>query len=306
MKRYLQILLPVIALAGAGFAIYYFYYNQRASVVTSAPDEHIGKSTESGDGEHDAIDTDPEIAIAPGQTGVRLEFHGTKMGATVGRTTISFSDNGREYEIKASARPAGVLRQLFSERFQLRTTGKLNGEKMIVGYFHNTTIKDDKKATKKEKIHSSEGGWKYTKYGKERKVDAKVFDGAIDPLALLFHIGRTIDRTGKCNMTQNVFMDETGFIVTVTDKGRASESGIKIAKKKIKEIRCDLVFKNRTGKVIKDYPFEHEFAKKSASRRANVISVYYSKLNGNNFVPVFISVRETPIGEVKIKLSKIS
>jgi len=307
MKRFFKILLPIVILTGAGLAIYYFS-NRTAEIIvpdptdeqpidTAAPESKIGIDTE---------DIDLDLGVASvGKGGYRLEFIGTKMGSTVGRANIGFSNNGKEYEVKASARLAGILRQLNGDKMHLRATGKLTGEKMSVNYFYNASVADDKKATKKEKIHSLDGAWKYSKYGKERKVDAKVFDSAIDPLTLLFHIGRTIDKTGKCNLSHNGFMDDTGFTVTVTDKGPAAESGIKVAKKKIKEIRCDLAFKNRAGKVIKDYPFEHEFAKKSAKKRVNVISVYYSKLNGENFVPVFIKVRETPVGEVKIKLTGV-
>lgn len=308
MKRFFKIFLICIICAGAGLALYYFYPRPPVEIATVAPDGPSQTIAEP-DAEtepaviDDDIDDDAEPAATAGWGGYRLEFRGTKLGTTVGRATINFSDDGQGYEIRVSARPAGVLRQIFSERIQLRATGKYRDGKMNVEQFQNVTVKDDKKQTKKEKLHAPGGPVKYTRYGKEKEIDEKIFDAAADPLTLLFHIGRTIDSTGKCNLVHNGFIDETGFSATITDKGKASETGIKVKNKKISEIRCDVVLKNRAGKVMKDYPFGHEFAKKGAKVRANMISVYYSKMGGDRFVPVLIKVRDTGIGEINVKLT---
>ena len=303
-KQISKVFIGLIVLAVAAFALYYFYSHKTTEIETPVAGEFMIENVEL---KKDIIDDDDigPIAIS-GADGLHLEFVGTKLGTTVGRASISFVDRSGEYEIKANARATGMLNQIFHDRMQFRATGKQNGVKMTVQHFNSTTVKDDNKKTKKEKIHIFDRDWKYTKYGKDREVDAKIFDHAADPLTLLFHIGRTIDTTGKCNLEHNGFMDETGFSVIVMDKGQTKDSGITRAKKKITETRCDLVLKNRAGKVVKDYPFEHEFAKKKAKKRASVISVYYSKLNGENYIPVFIIARETPIGEIKVKLNKIS
>ncbi|MCL1892523.1 MAG: DUF3108 domain-containing protein [Alphaproteobacteria bacterium] len=305
MKRSIKILLLIAAIClGAGIAIHQFYLNRSAEVVITEaePAEEISESNDIPETDVDIVADIPEEM--PGKGGFRLDFTGTKGGIGIGKMNINFSEDGKGYEIKANGRAAGLLKQFVSDRLQLYSVGEQKSGKMTVRYFSNTTIKDDKKATRKEKIHSFAGAWTYEKLGKPKEVDNKIFDQAIDPLTLLFHIGRALDETGKCNLSHNGFIDETGFSVTVTDKGKTSESGIKSGKKKISEIRCDAVFANRAGKAMKDYPFEHEFAKKKAKKRPSVISIYYSKFGGDNFIPVYIKVRETPIGDVNIKLTK--
>ena len=309
MKRFLIILSIFAILAGA--ALYYFQTNPPVEIVVVTSDEETDyveePENEPGD-ETEIVDTDddmPVVIVAPGSSGFDLEFRGTKLGIGIGRVSVVFADTGKEYEITANIRPTGIVRQIVSDRMQVWAAGKLDNGKMAVSQFYNASIKNDKKKTRKEKIHVLDGVATYTKYGKERKIDADIFDGAADLLTLIFHIGRTLDETGNCNLSHNGFLDENGFVLTVTDKGKASESGIKRGKKKISEIRCDLVFKNRVGKVMKDYLFEHEFSKKGKKVRSNMISIYYSKMTGNRFVPVLIKLRDTGVGEINVTLTKV-
>ena len=175
--------------------------------------------------------------------------------------------------------------------------------------FSDTVIRSGKKSNRdRVYIKNSNNTWQHTVRGKPREFDAKIFENATDPMSLIFYVARVLDSGAGCNMSENSFMDRTGFLAEIIDRGQKSESGIKINKQKITEIRCDVAMRNRAGKVIKDYPFEHEFKKPKSGEKinANLVSIYYSKLGGDTFVPVFVRIRETPIGTIDIKLVKIS
>jgi len=275
----------------------------------SEPDVAIVAEEYSAATDEDAV-PDDVIAVAPssiGENGIRLDFEATKFGAVIGKIRAEFARSDAAYEINVSARASGVVKVLGSGKLYFKSSGKIANGKMRFEYFSDISVGAGKNGKKKDKIYFIESGaWTHTARGKAREFDPKIFDGAEDPLTIMFYLAAVLDKGEKCDAVMNSFADRTGFRIDITDGGTRSESGIKVDGKKITEVRCDAVLWNRAGKAQKDFPFAHEFAKKGKHPRANVISVYYSKLGGENFVPVFIKVRATPVGDIDIKLVKFA
>jgi len=257
-------------------------------------------TTEDDDDDSDQLDI-------TGRTGFTLEFEGTKLRTRIGRANITTAYGaGNDYEIRASVRTAGILNKLFSDRIRLTSSGISQDGKMIADIFSNATVKSGKNAEVREKIHHLDGNvWTYTRRGNVREVDMKIYDMAMDPLVILIQVGHLITTTGNCDFKYNAFMDETGFIIESRDRGTRKESGIKSGGKIITEHRCDITVRNRAGKVQKDFPFDHEFARKNKNVREAKIHVYYSKMGGDVFVPVFVRAVDTPVGNIDIKLTRI-
>jgi len=246
-------------------------------------------------------------AAAAAESGIRLDFEAAKLGAVVGKIRVEFAQNGHAYEINISARASGAVKNLGTDKLYFKSAGKIAGGKMRPDYFSDVAVKAGKNGRKKDKVYTFDGKvWTHTLRGEAREVDSRIFAAAADPLTLMFQIARGLDAGEKCDTSANSFADRTGFRIDSLDMGARSESGIKVFGSKITETRCDISLWNRAGKIAKDFPFLHEFAKKKKKVRANSISIYYSKLGGGDYIPVFFKVRATPIGDIDIKLVKFT
>jgi len=311
MKKFLRYFIPIVLICVATGATWrYFHTDHESEVVIdeSEPEAEDDDMVETK--APPPTKTSPRaakiIAVPTAQkekTGVHIEMEATKLGVGLGRLSIDFVYDDDTFEIDLFARASGVLAIFLSDRMEFKSVGKFADGKMQTVYFSDSAVKPGKKPKTKIKTYTlGAGGWRHTLNDEEREIDMKMFDqAAADPLALLFYIARVLDRGGKCDIRENSFLDKTGFSLTSADKGKTGDSGIKSGKKKIVENRCDLVFRNRAGKTDKGFLFEHEF-KKGAPQ--NAVTVYYSKMTGDKFVPVFLKLRGTPVGEIRIKLTK--
>ena len=235
--------------------------------------------------------------VAPRMSGVQLEFTAARLGISLGRLDVAYLTDaaGHNYNVIINARAAGILRQFFSDNFHFDAHGSIRGNDMFGHTIHTTN--SNSRRTRVRNYYYRAGAWIATNNGEPREIEPEVFEDAIDAITALMMLGHRISTTGNCNLSQNVFLDRSGFHVEVTDHGVESGAGH----------RCDIVFSNRAGRVQRDWPFAHEFARRENRTHPPRSSVYFRRVvDGGDYVPVEFRFRDTPIGSLDIRMSRFT
>jgi len=261
---------------------------------------------------HEHGEDDEDIVIGQDKTGFILDFEGITSGMRMGRASITFGrdenvQNGAPYSVVANVRTSGALNRIFNDQITIQSFGTIYNDDMNVNNFSNISIRTGRNARVRERTHVlSDGEWTYIRHDRPRVIDTEIYNDATDPLTLIIYAGKILSETGNCNFIKNVFMDETGFIVESRDMGRRTNSRIRFDGAVMQKHRCDITVRNRAGRVQREFPFNHEFARRGREVPESNISIYYSKLGGELFVPVHMTVRNAPvIGSAEVRLSRI-
>ena len=250
--------------------------------------------------------------IAYNKTGFILDFEGITTGMRVGRASITFcTDNtvphGAPYSVSVDVRTSGALNRIFNDQITIRSSGIIYNDDMIVNEFSNISVRTGRNARTRQRTHTLEDDeWTFFRHNRVRVVDAELYSDATDPLTLIFYAGKMISQYGNCNFIRNAFMDETGFIVESRDRGPRSNPRLRFDGQVMQKHRCDIVLRNRAGREQREFPFNHEFARRGREVPESSISIYYAMVADDMFVPVHMTVRNAPVvGSAEVRLTRI-